>query len=78
MDRTRDSTAAKTFQIVLLFVDGNYEIKERILTIATADAGDAKTLTETVITEQTKAGLRMGKILSKVYNGASVMSGKHG
>ncbi|KAI4876200.1 hypothetical protein NFI96_002768 [Prochilodus magdalenae] len=45
---------------------------------ATADEGDAATLTDIIIGELTRAGLNPEKILSQVYDGASLMSGKHG
>ena len=35
-------------------------------------------LTDTIIDELTKTGLSPGKILSQVYDSASLMSGKHG
>ncbi|KAG9261551.1 hypothetical protein AMEX_G25112 [Astyanax mexicanus] len=40
--------------------------------------GDAATLTDIIIRELTRAGLNPEKILSQVYDGASLMSGKHG
>lgn len=64
--------------IVVRFVNELNEPTERLLTIATADQGDAKTLTDTILEELTKAGLSSGKIISQVYDGASLMSGKHG
>ena len=79
VDGTRDPTGRENISIVLRFIDAHTsEIRERLLTIATAEEGDAKTLTQTVISELTKAGLSTDKILSQVYDGASVMSGKHG
>ncbi|KAJ4930085.1 hypothetical protein JOQ06_019098 [Pogonophryne albipinna] len=78
MDGTRDPTGCENISIVLRFVDENYVIKERLLTIATAVAGVAKTLTQTLIDEIRKAALSTDKILSQVYDGASLMSGRHG
>ncbi|KAJ3582910.1 hypothetical protein NHX12_000116 [Muraenolepis orangiensis] len=78
MDGTRDPTGCENISIVLRFVDENYVIKERLLTIATAVAGDAKTLTQTLIAEIRKVGLSTDKILSQVYDGASLMSGRRG
>ncbi|KAI7789318.1 putative homeobox-containing protein 1 [Triplophysa rosa] len=40
--------------------------------------GDAQTLTDTILAELNKAGLNPSKILSQVYDGASLMSGKVG
>uniref|UniRef100_A0A1A8US94 DUF4371 domain-containing protein n=1 Tax=Nothobranchius furzeri TaxID=105023 RepID=A0A1A8US94_NOTFU len=78
MDGTRDPTGCENLSIVLCFLDETYSIKERLLTIATSDAGDAKTLTQTLISEIRKAGLTTDKIISQVYDGASLMSGKLG
>ncbi|KAG9282357.1 zinc finger MYM-type protein 1-like [Astyanax mexicanus] len=78
VDGTRDPTGCENISVVLRFVSELYEATERLLTVATVSAGDAKTLTDTIITELTKAGLSTSKILSQVYDGASLMSGKHG
>ncbi|KAK0138889.1 hypothetical protein N1851_024562 [Merluccius polli] len=53
-------------------------VLEHLLCIATAQKGDAQTLTDTVLTELNNVGLDCSKILSQVYDGASVMSGKRG
>lgn len=45
MEGTQDPTGCGNISIVLRFVDQSYTIRERFLTIATADAGDAKCLT---------------------------------
>ncbi|KAJ3581515.1 hypothetical protein NHX12_016561 [Muraenolepis orangiensis] len=78
MDGTPDPTGCENIYIVVRFVDENYVIKERLLTIATAVAGDAETLTQTLIAEIRKVGLSTDTILSQVYDGASLMSGRHG
>ena len=46
--------------------------------MTTSLAADAKTLTEVVCSKLEAAGLKTTKILSQVYDGALVMSGKHG
>ena len=46
--------------------------------MATTQVGDAATLTDTILEELAKVGLNSDKILSQCYDGASVMSGKHG
>ncbi|KAK0153405.1 hypothetical protein N1851_004914 [Merluccius polli] len=53
-------------------------VTEHLLCIATAQKGDTQTLTDTVLTELNKVGLDCSKILSQVYDGASVISGKRG
>lgn len=80
VDGTRDPTGCENILIVLRFVNESYKITEHLLCIATAQKGDAQTLTDTVRSELNKIGLNCfaGKILSQVYDGAFVMSGKHG
>ncbi len=46
--------------------------------MTTTEKGDAQTLTNTIITELEKNGLSTSKILSQVYDGASLVSGKNG
>ena len=60
------------------FVDENYGVCERLLVTATSEKGDAEALTGVILNELTSAGLSTDKILSQVYDGASVMSGRHG
>ncbi|KAI7810397.1 putative zinc finger protein 862-like [Triplophysa rosa] len=77
---TRDPTGCENISIVIRFVKENEscEVAERLLTIATTEMGDAQTLTDTILAELNKAGLNPSKILSQVYDGASLMSGKVG
>ncbi|KAG9283252.1 hypothetical protein AMEX_G2003 [Astyanax mexicanus] len=77
-DGTRDPTGRENISIILRFLNELSEPTERLLSIATADEGDAATLTDIIIGELTRAGLNPEKILSQVYDGASLMSGKHG
>lgn len=65
-DGTRDPTGRENISIVVRFVNERNEAIERLLTIATAEKGDAATLTDTIIGELTKAGLSPEKILSQV------------
>ncbi|KAI2645227.1 Zinc finger MYM-type protein 1 [Labeo rohita] len=80
VDGTRDPTGCENISIVIRFVNESesYEVAERLLTVATAEMGDARTLTDTILAELNKAGLNPSKILSQVYDGASLMSGKIG
>lgn len=78
MDGTRDATGCENISIVIRFVSALHETTERLLTIATADAGDANTLTNKIMEELAKARLNTSQILSQVYDGASVMAGKNG
>lgn len=79
VDGTRDPTGCENISIVIRFIsEGSKEVTERLLTMATAEAGDAATLTDTILQELATAGLSSEKILSQCYDGASVMSGKHG
>ncbi len=78
VDGTRDPTGTENVSIVICFVDDNFEVKERLLSVTMAAHGDTATITETIIAELTKAGLTTDRILSQRYDGAAVMSGKHG
>ena len=62
------------------FVDENYGVCvcERLLVMATSEKGDAEALTGVIIDELISVGLSTDKILSQVYDGASLMSGRHG
>ncbi len=66
VDGTRDPRGRENISIVLRFLNELCEPTERLLTIATADQGDAGTLTDTIIGELTTPGLSSEKILSQV------------
>ncbi len=76
VDGTRDPTGIENISIIVRFVKDNCEVTERLLSMTTTEKGDAQTLTNTIITELEKNGLSTSKILSQVYDGASLMSGK--
>ncbi len=78
VDGTRDPTGIENISIIVRFVKDNCEVTERLLSMTTTEKGDAQTLTNTIITELEKNGLSTSKILSQVYDGASLMSGKNG
>lgn len=78
VDGTRDPIGQENISIVVRFVDENYAVCERLLVMATSEKGDAEAVTGVIIDELTSAGLSTDKILSQVYDGASLMSGKHG
>lgn len=46
--------------------------------MATSKKGDAETLTGVIIDDLTSASLSTDKIVSQVYDGASLISGRHG
>lgn len=50
VDGTCDPTGCENISIVLRFVNESYEVTEHLLCIATAQKGDAQTLTDTVLT----------------------------
>ena len=54
------------------------KIAERRLVLSSTDSGDAKSITDVILAELTKEGLTSSKILSQVYDGASVMAGQCG
>ena len=51
---------------------------ERLLVLSSTDSGNAKLFTDVILAELTKAGLTSSKIISQVYDGASVMAGHCG
>lgn len=69
VDGTRDPLGQENISVVVCFVG----VCERLLVMATFEKGDAEALTNI-----TSAGLSTDKILSQVYGGASLMSGRHG
>ncbi|KAL2087113.1 hypothetical protein ACEWY4_018172 [Coilia grayii] len=75
---TRDPLGQENISIVLRFVDENYSVCERLLIMATSTKGDAEALTNVIIDELNTARLNTDRILSQVYDGASLMSGRHG
>ena len=79
VDGTRDPTGCENISIVVRFIsEETNKVTERLLTMAATQVGDAATLTDTILQELAKVGLSSDKILSQCYDGASVMSGKHG
>jgi len=79
VDGTRDPTGVENIPIVLRFFDEDTKVvTERLLALATSSSCDAQALTEVICSELDAAGLATSKILSQVYDGAAVMSGKHG
>ena len=54
------------------------KVAERLLVLSSTDSGDAKSITDVILAELTKAGLTSSKILSQVYDDASVMAGHCG
>jgi hypothetical protein len=57
------TTGREKNSIIVRFTNELYEPTERLLTIATADNGDAATLTDTIIEEFTTAGLSTEKVI---------------
>ncbi|ROI52181.1 Zinc finger MYM-type protein 1 [Anabarilius grahami] len=79
VDGTRDPTGMENISIVIrYFNEKTLEITERLLVMTIANSGDAQTITNMILSELSKAGLNASKILSQVYDGAAVMSGKYG
>ena len=75
VDGTKDDVGVENVSIVIRYYN---EVLQRLLVMITSLAADAKTLTEVVCSKLEAAGLKTTKILSQVYDGASVMSRRHG
>ncbi|CAM4607110.1 unnamed protein product [Leuciscus chuanchicus] len=48
VDGTRDPTGVENISIIVRFVKDNYQVTERLLSMTTAEKGDAQTLTNTI------------------------------
>ena len=48
---------------------------KRLLVLSSTDSGDAKSISDLILVELTKAGVISSKILSQINDGASVMAG---
>ena len=76
-DGTKDLTNTENISIVIRHVN-NGHATEDLLTLATSEKLDARSLTNKLIEAIEKDGLTTDQILSQCYDGASVMSGKRG
>ena len=76
VDGTKDLTGVENISIIIRFFnEHSLKVAERLLVLSSTNSGDAKPITDVVLAELTKAGLTSSKILSQVYDGASVMAG---
>jgi len=64
--------------VLRFFNEDTKVVTERLLALATSSSCDAQALTELICSELDAAGLATSSILSQVYDGAAVMSNKHG
>ena len=62
------------FQNYLFFNEHSFKVADRFLVLSSTNSGDAKSITEVILAEFTKAGLTSSKIRSQVYDGAPVMA----
>jgi len=76
-DGMKDPTNTENISIVIRHVN-NGHATEDLLTLATSEKLDARSLTNKLIEAIEKDGLTTDQILSQCYDGASVMSGKRG
>jgi len=78
VDCTKDPTGFENNSIVLRYVDKINCVKERLVSMTTAQHFDAMSLTKLILSQLKDKELSTDKILSQCYDGASVMSGTHG
>jgi len=78
VDGTRDPTGVENISIVLRFCEDTKVVTERLIALETSSSCDAQALTKVLCSDLDAAGLATAKILSQVYDGVAVMSGKHG
>ena len=67
VNRTKDPTDVESISIIIcLFNKHSLEIAERFLVLSSTDSGAAKSITDVILAELTKAELTSSKILEKV------------
>ena len=78
-DGTKDPTGTENVSIVVrYFHEKTRKITERLLTMTTSQLCDAQSLTDLICSNLETNGLSLAKMLSQVYDGAAVMSGRCG
>ena len=77
-DGTRDVTGVENLSIVLRYVNSNHDVCEHLLCIGQAIEFDAENMTKTIVDYLVKYKIRLDRMLSQCYDGASVMSGRSG
>ena len=77
VDGTKDppNWCKKHFYNYSFFNEHSLKVEERLLALSSTDSGDVESITDVIFAELAKAGLTSSKILSQVYDGASVMAG---
>jgi hypothetical protein len=77
VDGTRDQTGQENISIVVRFVKEG-EVREHLLSISSTIALHAEALTDVILTTLKASEIDPLRIISQCYDGASVMSGRHG
>ena len=79
VDGTKGPTGVENISIIIQFFnERSLKVAERLLALSSTDSGDAKSITDVILAKLIIAGLTSSKILSSVYDGASVMTGHCG
>ena len=76
-DGTKDVTGLGNISIISFFNEHYLKVAERLLVLSSTGSSDPKSITDLNLEELTKARLTSSKILSQVYDGASVMAGHY-
>ena len=74
VDNTTDPADVENVSIIIRWFNEHFfKIAKPLWVLSITDLGDAKLITDVILAELTNAGLTLSKILSQVYDGASVM-----
>ena len=71
VDGTKDPTGVESISMIIRFFN---ELSLKVAESSSTNSGDAKSITDVILAELTKAGLTSSKILRQVYDDASVMA----
>ena len=79
VDGAKDPTGVENISTIIHFLQRqSLKVADRLLISSSNNSGDEKSITDVILAELTKTGLTSSKILSQVYDGASVMAGHCG
>ena len=77
MDETTDISGKERITIIVLFVDNEESIQERLIGFSVVSRTDSETLLKLLKDTSTSEGLNLLNIRGQCYDGDSNMSGEH-
>ena len=79
VDGAKDPTGVENTSTIIRFLQRqSLKVADCLLISSSNNSDDEKSITDVILAELTKTGLTSSKILSQVYDGASVMAGHCG